>query len=96
MYLIDDPSVDLRVSKELFCQSIKRKMLKPIKKNKIHIGYFSADFRIHPVSILLSRILELHNRDEFVIYAYSFGPQKNDYMNLRIKKVLIILKMLVY
>ena len=88
MYLIDDPSVDLKVSKQLFLSKYKRKQLrlKPLKKKKINIGYFSADFRIHPVSILLARILELHNRDEFIIYAYSFGPQKNDDMNLRIKK----------
>ncbi|MGY8791121.1 MAG: O-linked N-acetylglucosamine transferase, SPINDLY family protein, partial [Pseudomonadales bacterium] len=46
------------------------------KPERLRIGYFSADFGEHPVSFLLARTLELHNRDKFEIHAYSYGPNK--------------------
>ena len=52
---------------------------------KIRIGYFSADFREHPVSALSAEIYELHDRSQFEIYAFSFGPDTKDKLNLRIK-----------
>jgi predicted O-linked N-acetylglucosamine transferase (SPINDLY family) len=42
------------------------------KKEKIKIGYFSSDFRNHAVSFLISRTLELHNKNEFTICGFSF------------------------
>ena len=53
---------------------------KPIKKEKIRIGYFSADFGIHPVSYLSAEFFELHDRNRFETYAFSFGNQPNNYM----------------
>ena len=53
--------------------------------SKIRIGYFSADFKIHPVSTLTAELYEEHNREHFEIYAFSFGPDTKDEMNLRIK-----------
>ena len=61
--------------------------LKPyLKHKKIRIGYFSGDFRIHPVATLTAELYELHNRDQFEVHAFSFGPDTNDIMNLRIKE----------
>jgi predicted O-linked N-acetylglucosamine transferase (SPINDLY family) len=55
------------------------------KHQKIRIGYFSADFRDHPVAYLTAELYEVHNRDHFEIHAFSFGPDIKDQMNLRIK-----------
>jgi protein O-GlcNAc transferase len=55
------------------------------ENKKIRIGYFSPDFHEHPVSYLMAEVFELHNRDEFEIYAFSFGKEVNDPMRLRIK-----------
>ena len=52
---------------------------------KIRIGYFSADFKIHPVTTLTAELYEVHNREHFEIHAFSYGPDTNDEMNLRIK-----------
>ena len=52
---------------------------------KIRIGYFSADFKIHPVTTLTAQLYEVHNREHFEIHAFSYGPDTNDEMNLRIK-----------
>lgn len=48
--------------------------------SKIHIGYFSADFYNHPTTQLILGILSNHDRERFVIHAFSFGPDvKDDY-----------------
>lgn len=59
---------------------------KPIKskttsKTKIRLGYLSADFHNHATAILLIRILELHDREQFECFAYSYGA--NDESKLR-------------
>ena len=55
------------------------------KHKKIRIGYFSADFREHPVSTLTAELYEIHDRSQFEVYAFSYGPDTKDKMNLRIK-----------
>ena len=55
------------------------------KHKKIRIGYFSADFREHPVSALTAELYEIHDRSHFEIYGFSHGPDTKDKMNLRIK-----------
>ena len=55
------------------------------KHPKIRIGYFSADFREHPVGYLTAELYELHNRDHFEVHAFSFGADTKDEINLRIK-----------
>ena len=42
--------------------------------NKIKIGYFSGDFRDHPVYHLIQDLLN-HNKSIFEIYAYSSYKQ---------------------
>jgi predicted O-linked N-acetylglucosamine transferase (SPINDLY family) len=38
---------------------------------KIRIAYFSPDFRDHPVSLLTAELYQLHNRDQFEVFAFS-------------------------
>jgi predicted O-linked N-acetylglucosamine transferase (SPINDLY family) len=54
--------------------------------HKIRIGYFSADFRDHPVSYLMADLFEHHNRNEFEIVAFSLGPTQPDEMRKRLEK----------
>lgn len=49
--------------------------------NKIKIGYFSADFRLHPLAFLITELIEKHDRNQFEIIAYSYG--KNDQSSAR-------------
>ncbi len=55
------------------------------KHKKIRIGYFSADFKEHPVAALTAELYEVHDRNHFEIHAFSYGPETNDKMHLRIK-----------
>ena len=62
--------------------------LGPISKHrrhdKIRIGYYSADFYNHATAYLMAGLFELHNRDRFEIFGFSFGPDINDYMRQRV------------
>jgi protein O-GlcNAc transferase len=42
-------------------------------KEKINIGYLSADFRLHPLAFLITELIEKHDRNQFKIVAYSYG-----------------------
>src|SRR6266404_2790682 len=50
------------------------------RTDKIRIGYFSADFRSHPVSALTAELFETHDRSRFEITAFAFGPEAGDAM----------------
>ena len=88
--LIDDPML-IRTATEMYIEDkYPKSNLLPNLKNhpkhkKIRIGYFSADFREHPVSALTVELYEMHCREKFEVYGFSFGPDTNDPLNLRIK-----------
>ena len=88
--MIDDPEIQRKTAEiytnEFFPQSYTLpKISRYSKHSKIRIGYFSADFRNHPVSYLTAELYEMHDRNQFEIYAFSFGSDTKDEMNLRIK-----------
>jgi len=82
-----DPNGELLLSRKYYFSNYQsNKKFKLLNKNKkIKIGYISADFRNHPVSLLLARIIELHDKSKFEIYAYSL-ERDEDEMTLRLKK----------
>jgi protein O-GlcNAc transferase len=56
---------------------------KRAKQKRIRIGYFSADFHNHATMYLMSELFELHDKNHFEIYAFSFGPDRDDEMRRR-------------
>ena len=56
------------------------------RSSKIRVGYFSADFRTHPVAYLTAGLFEQHNRSKFELTAFSFGPETNDPMRTRMSE----------
>lgn len=60
------------------------KITKRPKHDKIRIGYFSADFRNHPVSTLTVELYEKHDRSKFELTAFSFGSNAKDEMRDRV------------
>jgi predicted O-linked N-acetylglucosamine transferase (SPINDLY family) len=55
--------------------------------NRIRVGYFSPDFRLHPVSLLMAEFFELHDRSRFEVIAFAFGPKTRDEMTNRLAGV---------
>jgi len=53
-------------------------------QQKIRIGYYSAEFRLHPVSLLTVGLFEQHDKSKFELIAFSFGPDIQDEMRKRI------------
>jgi predicted O-linked N-acetylglucosamine transferase (SPINDLY family) len=56
------------------------------RRERIRVGYFSADFRNHPVSLLTAEMFERHDRLRFEVHAYSFGPDAQDEMRERLER----------
>jgi predicted O-linked N-acetylglucosamine transferase (SPINDLY family) len=88
--LIDDPEIQRKTAEiyanERYPQShVLSKIERYPKHKKIRIGYFSADFKNHPAAFLTAELYEIHDRNRFEIHAFSYGPDTQDKMNLRIK-----------
>ena len=54
------------------------------KPKRLRIGYFSADFKEHPVAQLIAKVIETHDRECFEVYGYSIGPVTYDKMRQRL------------
>ena len=48
------------------------------KKEKIRLGYLSADFRNHAVGCLIADIFQYHDRHFFEVYAYSLTDTEDE------------------
>ena len=89
--LNDDASLHKK-SSEIYAQSKYPKNLalgpipKSLENEKIRIGYFSADFRNHAVSILTAELFELHDKTRFETIAFSFGADDKSPMRLRLSQ----------
>ena len=82
--LEDNPSKHLirsrRFHKEFFNKEAQK--ITYLSNKKIHIGYFSADFREHPTMFLITSILKLHDKSKFKIFLYSFTPKEDEFTNI--------------
>ena len=79
MYFSDQPLLKKKIAQNYWSQKANKKYLQNINLlknkdndyNKIKIGYFSGDFRDHPVYHLIQDLFLNHNKSVFEIYAYS-------------------------
>ncbi len=53
-------------------------------RDRLTIGYLSADLHLHATALLAARVFELHDRDRFRIHAYSSGPDDGSAMRRRL------------
>ena len=53
--------------------------------DRIRIGYFSADFRTHPVAQLMAGVFEHHDNTRFDTTAFAYGPDDASELRNRIK-----------
>ena len=89
LQLYDSPSIQKNTA-EIYVKEkfYKEKILNPIsiveKNKKIRLGYYSADFYNHAMSYLLAGLFKQHDKSKFELFAFSFGPEKNDEMSKKI------------
>jgi len=53
---------------------------------KIKVAYLSADFRLHPLAFLISELIELHDKNRFETYAFSYGVNDKTSARTRLEK----------
>lgn len=63
-------------------------ILKLSNSKKIRIGYFSSDFRNHPVSQLIVGFLECHDHSRFETIGINISPAPKDELTKRVKAAL--------
>jgi protein O-GlcNAc transferase len=87
--ITDSNEIQLANSKKSFSEALEKNrfgLYHPKRSNqRIKIGYVSPDLREHPVGILITNLLENHNRDIFEIHAFSL-KKSNDPIQKRIRK----------
>jgi predicted O-linked N-acetylglucosamine transferase (SPINDLY family) len=87
----DDPALHLQAAKNFVAGRI---LVWPqplwtgerYRHERIKVAYLSADFREHPIALLIAELLELHDRNRFEIHAVSFGRDDGSPMRARIAK----------
>ena len=89
--LIDNPKLHLQAAtiygnSKFPSNDLLGKIPNRLTKDKIRVGYFSADFHNHATSYLMAELFEAHDRLKFEVYGFSFGPNTQDEMCDRLSK----------
>ena len=75
---MDKPQLHLETAKlwinDKFPSNYSLPAIPKRRHSKIRIGYFSPDFKDHPVSFLTAELFELHDRNQFEVFAFSLQP----------------------
>jgi len=93
-YLLSTPA---SASDQLICA---RHWIKPIRpppeavfahdarvgSGRIRLGYLSGDFHQHSTAHLMAELFECHDRDQFEVFAYSYGPDDKSQMRARLDR----------
>jgi len=87
--LSDDPEAQLAAAASYSQRKIPADLpvLAPTggyRHDKIRIGYCSSDFCLHPVSMLTVELFELHDRNNFEVYAFCWSPEDGSELRKRI------------
>lgn len=85
----DDPQVQLNaakrfVAKKILTQAPSLANPKAYGHKRLRIGYASSDFTLHPVSMLMVELFELHNREQFEVYGYCWSPEDGSGLRQRV------------
>ena len=85
----DDPAIQLETARKFVREKVVSNV--PVLANpkgyghaKIRIAYCSSDFSLHPVSMLTVELFELHDRENFEVYAYCWSPEDGSGLRQRV------------
>ncbi|WP_428619992.1 tetratricopeptide repeat protein [Reyranella sp.] len=87
--ILDDPALHRRAS-EIYAAARYGPVGSPgpfvarDQRDRIRIGYYSADFHDHATAYLIAELIERHDRSRFDCIAFSFGPDRRDDMRRRL------------
>ena len=71
----------INYAQKIFPKKDMKQVTPPTEKpERLRIGYFSADFHNHPVMYQLAQVFAAHDKSQFTIIAFSYGPSVQDEM----------------
>jgi len=75
---VDDPAIQLEAARRYLADNKLAREITlpppaPVARDKIRVGYLSADFRDHTISVSTAELFGLHDRSRFETYAFSLG-----------------------
>ena len=85
----DDPAVQLAAAQR-YAQKKVRTDLPVLSEGRnyrhprLRIAYLSSDFCLHPVSMLMAELFELHDRSRVEVYGYCWSPEDGSAMRQRV------------
>ena len=56
----------------------------PLKSSKTRIGYYSTDYHQHATAYLMAGVFEAHDKTQFELIGFSWGPITDDPMRQRL------------
>ena len=87
--ILDSVSLQRRAAE--ICVRVKHppaRLLAPIgkraRREKIRLGYYSADYHDHATASLVAELFERHDRSRFELVGFSFGPDHRGEMRTRL------------
>jgi predicted O-linked N-acetylglucosamine transferase (SPINDLY family) len=86
--LLDDPALQLKAARtcaRFYAAMPRVEPRAPARRDRLRIGYVSADFHRHATSFLMAQVLERHDRSRFEVFAYSHGRDDGSQMRQRIE-----------
>jgi protein O-GlcNAc transferase len=89
--IVDDPVLQLEVARHdsRVLADVRSPALwrgQKYRHQKIRLAYLSADFQEHAVAYLVAGLFEIHDRERFEIFAFSFGPDDHSAMRGRLAR----------
>jgi len=90
MAVADDPFLQ-KMAAQIYAQSTLEPQRSTLNRReqergtRIRLAYFSMDFAEHPVGRLIVNLIENHDRDQFDVYAFSYGKKTNDALRKRLE-----------
>lgn len=86
--LLDDPAMQLKAARAharyIEAGTAELPARRPVARDRLRIGYVSADFHRHATSYLMAELLERHDRNRFEIFLYSLGRDDGSELRTRI------------
>ncbi len=84
------PAQQLAIARAYVAQfgraSVREPHPSPPRTGRLKIGYLSRDFYDHPVAHQLQLMFGLHDRRQFEVHVYSFGPDDKSEYRRRIER----------
>ncbi|MFO1263886.1 MAG: acetylglucosamine transferase [Rhodoferax sp.] len=85
----DDPAEQLIAAQNFVKSKLNTELPALTQKRRyghqrIRVAYCSSDFCLHPVSLLMVQLLELHDRSQFEVFGFCWSPDDGSVLRKRV------------